>query len=179
VVARSRADLDGDGARDEVRVREPDDLHGIEVAVELADRTVVRPMPRTSSLDFQPFEQADVDGFPGEELFVMHEIPVRTFSTLTWRDDRFVEIPAPPHRPLTDDYAPDVHARGWWVDGTRLVSYRSRVACDAGYDFVSCPARMQVDAQRWRVVDGRWRVEPLGRFCVASARPEHLMPCTG
>lgn len=178
LVGRARLDLDGDGVRDAVRVREPETMEGIEVTVDLAGRTVVHRMPHTSSLDFQPYAQADVDGEPGEELFVMSEVPLRRFVALTWRDDGFVQIAGPRDgTPLTDDFGPDLLARKWWVEGDHLVGYGSVAACPAGHDWVDCPDRMEVDAVEWRVVDGRWHTEPLGRYCVREGAPYRLRAC--
>lgn len=177
LTARSRLDLDGDGVLDEVRVREPDRGDGIEVTVELADRVEVLRLRHTSSLAFTPYDHAEVDGTPGAELFVMQEVPRRTFRTLSWRDERFIEIEEPPGLRLTDDFAPDARARKWWIDGRELVTYVSVQRCAAGYDWVRCPATMPVEASRWRVVDGHWQSRSTGVWCVERDRPRQLNRC--
>jgi hypothetical protein len=179
VETRSRADVDGDGQAERLRLRTPD-LPGprfpAQVVVELADgsRSVIeladQPLPGL-------YESDDVDGTPGEEVLLMAEGNARAVTPLTWRDGRLVPMGTPADFPLTDDYV-DGHRSDWWVEAGHLVSTRSVRPFEFDWDTVEVPASYAVHAWRWAADGLDLQPRRLGLFCVRHEEPRRLLPAS-
>jgi hypothetical protein len=178
VTGRSRVDVDGDGVEERLRLRArewPGRGDPLQVVVTFADGTT-----SVTDLVHQPFaavfRSADIDRHPGAEVFLLREVPRRTFAVLTWRDGGLVEIRTPRGRPLTDDFQRK-HAHRWWVEDGQVLSYVSEDPFHFGYDTVDTPATYAVRAQRWSVQGLRLTPYPMGRYCVRATAPERLRAC--
>ncbi|MET0525471.1 MAG: hypothetical protein ABWZ91_11755 [Nocardioides sp.] len=175
---RARADIDGDGTKEELRIRAPRRFarpYPVQVVVQHADgSTSVTPLPH------QPFATfwipADVGGESGQEVFVLREAPERLFTVLTWRAGRLVPLSTPPGRPVSDDFD-GRHVRAFWAEDGTLWGYRSIDRVSFHWDWVDVPATYAVRAWQWRAQGTRLRVLPQGRFCVDRDAPHDLGSC--
>ncbi|GAA2140597.1 hypothetical protein GCM10009844_10360 [Nocardioides koreensis] len=180
VETRSRADVDGDGQVERLRLRAPD-LPGprfpVQLVVERADGSrsvtglVRQPLPGLYRSD-------DVDGRPGEEVLLMAEGNARAVTPLTWRDGRQVPMRTPPGFPLTDDYVHG-HRSDWWVEDGHLVSTRSVRPFEFDWDTVEVPASYAVHAWRWTADGLDLQPRRRGLFCVRHDEPQRLLPLSG
>ena len=175
---RARADVDGDGATELLRIRAPRRFtrpYPVQVVAQHADgRTTVTPLVH------QPFggfwTPADIAGGRGQELFVMRETPRRLFTVLTWRDGRMVPMTTPASHPVSDDFD-GRHVLAFWVEDGVLWGYRSIDRVHFNWDTVDVPATYAVRAWQWRSHGTDLRVLPQGRFCVDRDAPHDLDSC--
>lgn len=175
---RARADVDGDGTREQIRVRTAPGFappYVVQVVVEFAGgRTAV------TVLDHQPFgtvfSAADIGAGPGEEVFLMRETPARLFTLLSWRGGGLTELGTPDRFPITDDFR-DRRVNAFWVRDGVLWGSRSDIRVSFNWDTVEVPETYRVSTWQWRPYAGRTRVISQGHACVHRDRPHDLHAC--
>ena len=168
VTNRARLDVDGDGTRELLLVREnPRGDHPPEIAVHWADGRVEASRVRGRFFD-DVVRGFAVDDLPGEELLVRDIVSYR-WSVWARRGGGWERLRVVHPELLRDSVARDGHGYGVLFDGRRLVSHRSVEAFDVGYDYAFPPASVYaVDTWRWTWRDDRLVPRPDGRRCLSE-----------
>ncbi len=168
VTNRTRLDVDGDGTRELLLVREnPRGDHPPEIAVHWADGRVEASRVRGRFFDDVVRGYA-VDDRPGEELMVRDIVSYR-WSVWAHRHREWERLTVVRPELLRDSVARNGHGHGVLLTGPRLVSHRSVEPFDVGYDYAFPPApTYAVETWRWTWRGERLVPRPTGRRCISA-----------
>jgi hypothetical protein len=177
VTDRAQVDVDGDGIRERLIVRENlrRDTRP-QIAVHFVDGRVdvstVRGWFRNDGLT-----ASSVDDRPGEELLVSDLIDY-SMSVWSYRDSTWQRLPVDRPRLFRTSIGRDGHGYDVFSANDRLLSYRSVLPFDVGYDYAFPPGPVyEVDAWSWHYSDGRLTPRHHGRWCVSANVADHLIHC--
>ncbi len=177
VTGRARVDVDGDGAADRVLVRENlrRDTRP-QIAVHFADghieASTVRGRFRSDVVEGFP-----VDDRPGGELLVTdlidYSVSVWAYRVGTWK-----RLPVDRPGLFRTSIGRDGHGYDVLRVNDRLLSYRSVLPFDVGYDYAFPPDPVfEVDVWSWHYRGERLAPRRDGRWCVSADVADRLIHC--